>query len=281
MNYRHAYHAGNVADVLKHIVLTRVLTHLKSKPAPFRVVDLHAGAGRYDLLGAEAQKTGEWRGGIGKILDAKPTPELAKLLAPYVEAVRNFNGAGDLSDYPGSPLIALANMRAGDRLVANELHPEDGKALKGALRRAENAKVLGLDAYQAMKSLLPPTERRGIVLVDPPFEQSDEFARLGQALDEGLSRFATGVFIVWYPVKDRVATDRFIREAGRRPRLKWLDARLAISKPSPELGLTESGVLIVNPPFKLAAELQNLLPWLREVLAVDRGAGWRLESGGI
>ncbi len=232
-------------------------------------------------MSGEAQKTGEWRGGIAKILDAKPPPKLANLLAPYVETVRSFNGAGNLSVYPGSPLIALALMRAGDRLVANELHPEDGETLKRTLRRAKNAKVLGLDAYQAMKSLLPPTERRGIVLVDPPFEQTDEFARLGQALDDGLSRFATGVLIVWYPVKDRVEADRFLHEAGRRSRLKWLDARLAISKPSPELGLIESGVLIVNPPFTLAAELQNLLPWLREVLAVDRGAGWRLESGGI
>ncbi len=281
MNYRHAYHTGNFADVLKHIVLTRVLTHLKSKPAPFRVVDLHAGAGRYDLLGMEAEKTGEWRGGIGKILDARPPPELASLLAPYVDAVRTFNGAGNLSVYPGSPLIALAIMREADRLLANELHPTDSDALKLELRLSKSAKALRLDAYQAIKAALPPKERRGAVLVDPPFEQPDEFARLAQALRDGLERFATGTFVVWYPVKDGGAAEDFLSQVRRWPRLKWLDARLAIARPSLDLGLTECGVLIVNPPFTLERELHALLPWLRGVLSLNGGGSWRLEGAGL
>ena len=173
MNYRHAYHAGNFADVLKHVVLARVLSYMRLKPQPFRVIDTHAGAGRYDLQGAEASKTAEWRDGIGRLLKAAPAPDVAELLAPYLEAVAAYNSGvvgGELRFYPGSPLIARHLMRRDDVLIANELLGEDVALLKAELARARSTKVLNLDAWTAIRSLLPPRERRGVVLIDPPFE---------------------------------------------------------------------------------------------------------------
>jgi 23S rRNA (adenine2030-N6)-methyltransferase len=197
MNYRHSYHAGNFADVLKHAILARVLTYMKLKPQPFRVIDTHAGAGRYDLSSIEASKTGEWQDGIVRLLDAELPAGVADLLAPYLDAVAALNPSRDaqsaLTFYPGSPLIARQLMRDGDTLVANELHPEDAALLKAEFSRVPDTKVMTLDAWLAIKSLLPPPERRGVILIDPPFEQPDEFAKLTEAVASGLQRFANGV----------------------------------------------------------------------------------------
>lgn len=266
MNYRHAYHAGNFADVLKHVILVRIIEYLKRKPAPFRVIDTHAGAGRYDLCSAEAGKTGEWRDGVGRLRDAAAPSQVASLIQPYLDAIAGSLTSGRTPlDYPGSPLIALARMRACDTLIANELHAADAALLKSALSGVRNAKTLALDGYQAVKSLLPPPERRGVVLIDPPFEQPGEFANLAEALDEGLDRFATGIFMVWYPVKDRLAADGLVSHVSAKPDLNTLDARLAVSAPFPGLGLTETGVLVVNPPYRLRDELEIILPWLHSV----------------
>lgn len=279
MNYRHAYHAGNFADVVKHVILARTLTYLKLKPSPFCVIDTHAGAGRYDLSGTEAGKTGEWRDGIGRLIGADAPPEVASLLAPYLETVAAVNAGanGALAVYPGSPLIAQALLRPGDRLSANELHAEDAAHLKSALRSGGKAAMLGMDGYQMLKGALPPRERRGVVLIDPPFEQTDEFGNLAKAISVALKRFATGIYIVWYPVKNVAAADRFVAailETG----VRHLDVRLAVCAPFPGLGLTETGTLVINPPFALRSELDVLMPYLEGLLADGAGASSRLSA---
>lgn len=275
MNYRHAYHAGNFADVLKHAILARVLTYMKLKPQPFRVIDTHAGAGRYDLSGTEAGRTGEWRDGIGRIVSADLSDDVSRLLAPYLDTVRALNAEDALRYYPGSPLIARHLMREGDYLIANELHPEDGLLLKSEFEKDKSVKVLDLDAWVAVKSLLPPKERRGLVLIDPPFEDRNEFSYLTEALKAALARFANGVYLIWYPVKNVDEADQFVGAVSAMG-LKYLDARIAISAPFPGLGLTEAGVLVVNPPYTLRGELDTLLPVLSDVLAEADTASYRL-----
>lgn len=276
MNYRHDYHAGNFADVLKHVVLARVLTYLKNKPSPFRVIDTHAGAGRYDLWGPKAEKTGEWRDGIERLMQKELPEPVAGLLAPYLDAVRAINAANELRFYPGSPLIARQVMRADDVLIANELNKEDFERLRSEFHRVKATTVLNLDAWHAVKSLLPPKERRGVVLIDPPFEERSEFGDLAAALTAALSRFATGVYLVWYPLKDEPAADRFVTELTAKPGTKFLEVRLAVCKPFAGLGLTASAMLVLNPPYVLKEELQSIMPVLRERLAEGEGSGYQL-----
>lgn len=281
MNYRHVYHAGNFADVFKHAVLARVLTYMKLKPQPFRVIDTHAGAGRYDLTGVEAGKTGEWRDGIARVLAAKHDTQVASLLSPYLDAVAAVNAdrqSGELTFYPGSPVIARHLMRYEDYLVANECHAEDAELLSAEFRNVHATKILKLDGWQAIKALLPPKERRGLVLIDPPFEKANEFQILADGLLEGLRRFETGTFLVWYPIKDIAAANGLVAMIRDRPRTKFIDARLAISAPFPGLGLTQTGLLVINPPFTLRAELEVIGPYLSEILAEGAGAGFILES---
>jgi 23S rRNA (adenine2030-N6)-methyltransferase len=280
MNYRHAYHAGNFADVVKHAVLARILTYMKLKPQPFRVIDTHAGIGRYDLTGVESGKTSEWRDGIGCVIDCEMPTEVEKLLQPYLEAVGSVNLPGALTFYPGSPVIARHLMRPGDQLVANELHAEDFEALRTELRRTPDTKVLNLDAWVAVKALLPPPERRGVILIDPPFEDAKEFACLVDGLRNALQRFATGVYVIWYPVKDQALAERFVRDVSGLGAIKMLDVRLKLCEPFAGLGLTEASLLILNPPFNLRDELEVLMPFFVEQLGSGRGAGYRLQSIG-
>jgi 23S rRNA (adenine2030-N6)-methyltransferase len=217
MNYRHAFHAGSFADVLKHAVLTRALLHLGDKAAAFRVIDTHAGAGRYDLHGAEAKRTGEWQGGIGKLFDDPPGGEAGALLAPYLAVVRAENAAGKLRYYPGSPLIARALCRPQDRMIFCEREPGARKALVARLGRDPRAKISELDGWTGLKALLPPPERRGLVLVDPPFEEPDELARLLAGLAEAHRRFAGGTYLLWYAMKEP-ARDRKLLPPRRSPR---------------------------------------------------------------
>ena len=215
MNYRHIYHAGNFADVVKHATVALIVEHLKLKPAPFRVIDTHAGIGRYELAAIEAEKTGEWRDGIGRLL-AEPLPsEIAAILAPYLAAVEEENlgrePGADPTAYPGSPLVARHLMRDNDQLVVNELHPDDNELLQQLFKRDRQTKVLGIDGWVALKSLLPPKERRGLVLIDPPFEEPGELTRLAQGLGEAARRFATGTFVLWYPIKDARPVHAFRR----------------------------------------------------------------------
>ena len=277
MNYRHIYHAGNFADVLKHAVLARVIAHLKQKSQPFRVIDTHAGAGLYDLGSPEAQKTGEWRDGIGRVLADTPPAEISAILAPYLDVVRAENGGGpDLTCYPGSPLIARRLMRRTDRLVANEAHPEDAARLKALFAGDPAVKTLALDGWTALKALLPPKERRGVVLIDPPFEEPGEFGRLVEALAAAHRRFATGTVLLWYPVKDPRAARAFCRDAAARAIPKLLSAELFVGTPRADGELAGSGLLILNPPFTLEAALARLLPYLARTLAKGSGAESRL-----
>jgi 23S rRNA (adenine2030-N6)-methyltransferase len=279
MNYRHIYHAGNFADVFKHAILALCLDYLRQKPAPFRVIDTHAGVGRYDLAGVEAGKTQEWTDGIGRLIgvDAESIPpEAAAALKPYLDFVRDMNARGAITSYPGSPCIIRQMMRPGDRLVVNELHPDDRALLASNFAGHAQVKVMGLDAWTALKALLPPKERRGLVLIDPPFEARGEFEKLAQALIEAHRRFATGTYLLWYPIKDAAEVAEFHRAAASAPFEKRLRAEILIRKPSIAERLNGCGMLIVNPPFTLAATLSTLGPFLAERLKQGEGAAFSM-----
>ncbi|MGE0748642.1 MAG: 23S rRNA (adenine(2030)-N(6))-methyltransferase RlmJ [Rhodospirillales bacterium] len=273
MNYRHAFHAGGFSDVLKHAVLALVIEHLKRKETPFCVVDTHAGVGAYDLAGTAAEKTGEWLGGIAKVIaDAESPPSLA----PYLGTVRALNPSGDLRFYPGSPLVARHLLRPGDRLMACELHPEDAALLADTFRGDAQAKVSALDGWLALKSFLPPKERRGLVLIDPPFEAPDEFDRIVRGLRDGLRRWATGIYLVWYPVKNRAAVADFHAGVAAAGIPRVLAAELSVA-PLVDAGpIAGAGMLVVNPPWQLDDALRALLPWLARTLGRDGGGASRV-----
>src|SRR3954467_2328587 len=214
MNYRHAFHAGGFADVIKHIVLVRILTHLQDKPAGFRVIDSHAGAGRYDLAGDEARRGGEWRTGIARIMQARFSETVLPLVKPYLDIVRACNPPREVTAYPGSPLIARAMLRPQDRLVACEGEPKARKLLIDALRRDTQARVVDLDGWVALPAFVPPKERRGLVLIDPAFEQRDEFERLAHGFAKAFAKCPTGGYLLWSPVKSRRASDGLVRQVA-------------------------------------------------------------------
>jgi 23S rRNA (adenine2030-N6)-methyltransferase len=272
MNYRHAYHAGNFADVLKHLVLTLVIEHMKLKPAPFRVIDTHAGVGLYDLTSVEAAKTGEWQGGIGRLLADPLTGHAGAIVAPYLHAAGAGTPGGTLTSYPGSPLIARRLLRGQDVLVANELHPEDHGSLARLFARDSQTKILNLDGWTALKSLLPPKERRAVVLVDPPFEEAGELERMSAGLDAALRRFATGTFLLWYPVKSLRPIDRFLTSVSSLRLEKILIVELFVRPPADPDRLNGTGLVIINPPFTLADRLGAVMPELTRRLAAEDGA---------
>ena len=269
MNYRHAYHAGSFADVVKHAVLARIIAYLKEKPAAFRIIDTHAGAGLYDLAGPEASRTGEWREGVGRVLAAKLEPAARDLLAPYLDAIAAFN-AGPLKVYPGSPVLLQQWLRPQDRLVACEKEPNAARALMARLRADRRAKAVAIDGYTALNAYVPPNERRGLVLVDPPFEQPGEFDALARALAAAHRKWPTGIYALWYPVKDARETEGFSRRLTRLGIPRTLQAELIL--PDRE-GLRGSGLTLVNPPWRLESELAVLLPALLSVLTDAPSAG--------
>jgi 23S rRNA (adenine2030-N6)-methyltransferase len=277
MNYRHAYHAGNFADVFKHAVLARIIEYLKRKDAAFRVIDTHAGRGLYDLSAPEPQKTGEWLEGIGRLLKAGLAPEAAALLAPLINVVRAYETVQGLAAYPGSPALARALLRKQDRLTACELHPDDHAALAALFAGDYQVKTLKLDGWLAPGAQLPPKEKRGLVLIDPPFEQAGEFARLLGALEKGVKRWPGGIFMLWYPLKNTAETAAFhagLRQTGID---RLMTAELWAKKR--EDGVFHgSGLIIRNPPFVLADELAAMLPALTAALAQDENAGWKVEG---
>ncbi len=269
MNYQHAFHAGNFADVHKHAVLARILIYLQQKPAAFRVIDSHAGAGRYDLLADEPTRGGEWQEGIERIWRAPALAQgrLRELLAPYLDAVAACNPDGVLSTYPGSPLIVQKLMRSQDRLIACELEPRAAAALAATLRGDRRAKALEIDGWTAMGAYVPPKERRGLVLIDPPFEQPADFTRLSQELAVAHRKWPTGIYMLWYPIKTREAPDALARRLQRLGIGKILRCEMMLQPPRQDAGLAGSGLILVNPPFTLEAELRVLLPALVRVLA--------------
>jgi 23S rRNA (adenine2030-N6)-methyltransferase len=275
MNYRHAYHAGNFADVMKHAALTLALEHLKQKEKPFFALDTHAGAGMTDLGGIEAQKTGEFHDGIARVL-AHAAPHEA--LAPYLAALKALGCEGENpARYPGSPLIARHTMREGDRLSLCELHPDDAAALRALFRRDPQTKVHESDGYAALKAMLPPRERRGLVLIDPPYEGRDEFERVAAGIAEATARWAGGTYIVWYPVKDPSVSGAFLDRLEREGPAKTLMAELYIRGSEDPSRLSGSGLVIVNPPWTLPERLTSLFDWLADVLAQGPGARGRVE----
>jgi len=284
MNYRHAFHAGGFADVIKHIVLVRVLTYLHEKPAAFRVIDSHAGAGLYDLTGEQAQRGGEWLTGIARILQARFSEATAALLKPYLDVVRAFNPqANMLAAYPGSPLFARALLRPQDRLTACEVEPSARKALIDALRNDQQARVVDLDGWVALPAFVPPNERRGLVLIDPPFEAKDEFARLEKGFLAAFNKWPTGIFLLWYPAKSRRLTDQLARQVARaaastRPAAKCLRLEFSVAPQTQDAVLASCGLLIVNPPWTLQDELKIILPELGKPLGQGGAGRFRLEK---
>lgn len=276
MNYRHRFHAGGPADCLKHAVLAVVLERLKAKPAPFSIVDTHAGLGRYDLLSEAAQKTGEYKRGIARLLAAADLPAF---FAPYLAAVRSLNGEPERGEprplrwYPGSPLLARLLMRPKDRLVLIELHPEDVRLLKREFADQTNVVVHHADGYLGLKAFLPPPVRRGVVLIDPPFERANEFAKLASGIKRAYRRWPQGTYLVWYPIKAKAPIPAFHRalvESGIR-RLFLAEIRIRASHDPNRL--QGSGLLLINPPYRLDQELAVALRWLAETLGEDKSAG--------
>lgn len=278
MNYRHAFHAGNFADVMKHAVLALVLTYLNRKDAPYRVIDTHAGVGLYDLAGDAAGRTGEWRQGIGALRQAALDPALAAVLQPYLDVVAEVRS--DLGDtlYPGSPEIARRLTRLQDRVVAIEKHPADAEALARVLAGDRRAKAITLDGWTALRAYVPPKEKRGLVLIDPPFEEPQEFRRLGEATVAAWQKWQTGVFMLWYPIKhDSDGLEAALASAGIGKRLRL---ELTQRGDDGDGRLRGSGLMLVNPPWTLQSEATTLLPGLLALFGGrTRGGSWRCDAG--
>ena len=279
MNYRHAFHAGGPSDVVKHAVLAGILVHLLSKPAAFRVIDTHAGAGRYDLRGPEATRSPEWRDGIARLLAASIDGEAATLLAPYLDAVRALNPGGELAAYPGSPAVTRSLLRSQDRLVACELEPGAAAALAHELGGDRRTKAVAIDGWTALNAYVPPPERRGVVLIDPPFEATDEFSRLAQALEAAHRKWATGTFLLWYPLKGRQDSEMLARRLRRSAIPKVLRAEIDFAVQRKPEGLAGCGLIVVNPPWLLAGELEILLPFFAKLFAGDSRVDWIARGG--
>ncbi|MGV3490862.1 MAG: 23S rRNA (adenine(2030)-N(6))-methyltransferase RlmJ [Devosia sp.] len=272
MNYSHAFHAGNHADVLKHIVLARLIEYLKKKDAAFRVIDTHAGIGRYDLGGEIAKRSPEWKDGVGRLLAAELPQKAKPLVEPYLNVIRELNPDGGVATYPGSPLLARKLFRPQDRLSALELHPEYAKRLGALFEGDVQVRVIELDGWLALNAHVPPKEKRGLVLVDPPFEEKGEFDRMVDGLIKAHKKFAGGLYALWYPLKDTRAVHDFISALRDTNIPKMLRAEISIRPASNPPRLHGSGLILVNPPFTLEGELRILLPALAQLLG-DPGQG--------
>lgn len=277
MNYRHVFHAGNFADVVKHTILTRILTYLMRKDAAFRVIDTHAGVGLYDLKGEKAEKTGEWQDGIGRLIHVKRPDAVDTLLAPYLDAVHAQNLEGELRFYPGSPLITRKMLRSQDRLMALELHPVDVEALRENFAGDFQTRVTHVDGWQALGTHLPPKEKRGLVLIDPPFEERGEFQRMVESLVKAHKRWPGGLYALWYPIKDPEDVADFVDhlEASGIPKILRLELRIRPASLPPRLHGT--GMIVVNPPYVLEEEMRTLLPFLTEVLGEEGRGRWNID----
>lgn len=280
MNYQHEFHAGNFADVFKHAVFCRILHYLRGKPAAFRVIDTHAGAGLYDLANEKSMRSGEWQSGIGKLMGARIPQAVATLLLPYLDVVRAVNERDGLRTYPGSPALARAWLRPQDRLIACELEPKAATALNRNLYGDNRIKTLLVDGWTALNAFVPPKERRGVVLVDPPFEAEDDFARLASGLAAAHRKWATGIFALWYPIKGRREADALAKRLRRLALPKVLRAEILASPLGDPTRLNGSGIIVVNPPWTLENELSELLPALAGILGRDGEGSFRLDRLG-
>lgn len=274
LSYRHGFHAGNFADVLKHVVVNRCLNAQNKKDKPYCYIETHAGAGRYDLGGRMASKNAEHQDGIARLWQCDDLPEV---LLPYLNVVRTLNASGALRWYPGSPLIARAMLRPQDRMVLCELHPTDIVQLKELFARDRQVKVYHRDGYAALKALLPPVERRGLVLSDPAFEMRGERARLVDALQLGVGKWPTGTFALWHPIQERAVADGLYRQLKATGIPKILLAELCVLPDAASKPMKGSGMILINPPWQIDGELEVILPWLWHVLAPEGRGGWRIE----
>ena len=290
LSYRHAFHAGNHADVLKHFVQVQLHLYMNQKDVAYTYIDTHSGAGVYALDSFQATKTGEYDTGIGPLWNATDVPEALK---PYLDLVKGMNPSGKMRYYPGSPYVADQMSRLDDRLRLFELHPADVKILHENFRKAEahkaeqGARARGKrvliehgDGFQSLKKLLPPPSRRALVLVDPPYEVKDDYKKVRDALEEALGRFPSGMYAVWYPVLQRMESRQFPDRLKRLPAKEWLNVTLTVSTPGPDgIGLHSSGMFILNPPYTLEPMLRETMPWLVQALGKDAGARFTIETG--
>jgi 23S rRNA (adenine2030-N6)-methyltransferase len=275
MNYRHAFHAGSFADVFKHAILARILDYVTRKETPVRFIDTHAGAGRYDLLSAEATRSPEWREGVARVVTARPRAPVAELLGPFLRAVGPCDPEGRPTSYPGSPAIAQTLMRAQDRIALCEANTEERVKLVAALGRDPRLSIVGTDGYIALNAYLPPKERRGIVLIDPPFEAPDEADNVERALARAIGKWPTGTYVAWRPIREAQADARFLNSVAAFGAPNILRLELDVG-PGPvdahgQEPLARAGLLIVNPPHTLIDEARALLPWLAKTLGRDGG----------
>jgi 23S rRNA (adenine2030-N6)-methyltransferase len=274
--YRHAFHAGNHADVLKHTVLTLVLRYMNQKDKSYRLVDTHAGAGGYSLEGRFAQTKGEFEQGIGRLWDRDDLPEA---VADYVQLVRRFNPGGRLEQYPGSPAFAQMLLRPQDQLRLFELHPTDHRILQSYIGELKGAEVYDKDGFDGLKGQVPPASRRGVVLMDPSYEGHKDYGRVIGSLRDALARFAEGVYLVWYPQVSKLEAAQLPKRLEGIAPKGWLHARLTVQQPDQQgFGLAGSGMFVINPPFTLHDELLKVLPYLTDTLGQYDGANFLLEQ---
>ncbi len=279
MNYRHDFHAGNFADAFKHIILTRILLHLMKKETAFRYIDTHAGSGSYDLFGAEAEKTAEWHAGIGRLVAADRPVDARELIEPYLRlaAPAVDETANPRHLYPGSPMIASALLRRQDRLICCELHPAAAQELQQNLGRDRRAKIIEIDGFIGLNAFVPPVERRGVILIDPAFEERDDLERSLAALDSAYRKWSTGIFLLWYPIKDQIEVEASLQRFVRGKVKRILRLELQVAAPLPVGPLRANGLLVVNPPFPLVTEAEIILPWLARSLGEGADARHRIE----
>ena len=275
LSYRHSYHAGNHADVLKHIVLTLCINSLKEKEKPFLYLDTHSGAGRYLLQSEHAEKTGEYLSGINLIWQQSETPEL---LNTYLSVLKRYNPFDKLKYYLGSPLIAKQLLREQDKINLTELHPTDYPLLRQEFSKDKRAKVLREDGFAQLKSKLPPESRRGIVLIDPSYEIKDDYQKIPKALLEAYKRFATGIYLIWYPVVSRTQTQKMIDEIVNLGIKKISQFEFAIKPDNNQKGMTASGMIVINPPWKLQQQMQTIMPWLKSTLDTEKMGNYLIKE---
>lgn len=277
LSYRHAFHVGNHADVLKHLLLVEVLQHLNQKDKPYLFVDTHAGAGRYSLEGEHAQKNAEYLAGVGALWERTDLPPA---LARYVDVIRGFNRDRRLRFYPGSPVIAAGLMRPADRLALFELHPADFGFLQKAFAPDDKRIALGQqDGFAALKAVLPPPSRRALVLIDPPYERREDYRSLVDSLADALRRFPGGSYALWYPRLQKTESKQLVERLAKLAPPSWLHVWLDVQRPSRTgYGMHGSGMYVVNPPWTLPATLAEVMPVLAEALAVDDRAGFGIDQ---
>lgn len=275
LSYRHSFHAGNHADVLKHIVLMLILENLKLKDKGFYYLDTHAGVGRYQLSSDEAEKTGEYKEGIGRLWERTDLPQE---ISRYVDLIKHLNfGAKTLRYYAGSPLIATQLLRPQDRALLTELHPRDFPLLRNNFKEFKNISVKCDNGFQQLKATLPPKERRGLVLIDPPYELKEDYDLVVKAAEEGYKRFATGTYAIWYPVVLRQQTKRIFKGLQASGIRKILKIELAVRPDSDQRGMTASGMAVINPPWTLENQMKAMLPYLVKTLVPEGTGSWTVE----